>query len=88
MEYIGNLMEVHVEAEVFVEVAFGKIMDGLKYEKLVMSFFVVYKWFRGGVFKYLWSDRNKQWTLYNSSNIGTHPIKLGSTDSDLKYRKQ
>ena len=35
MEYIGNLMEVMVEAEVFVEVAFGKVMDGLDYNRSV-----------------------------------------------------
>ena len=41
MEYIGNLMEVMVEAEVFVEVAFGKVADGLDYNLFVTSYRVV-----------------------------------------------
>lgn len=35
MEYVGNLMEVMTEAEIFVEVAFGKVMDGLDYNRFL-----------------------------------------------------
>lgn len=35
-------MEVMVEAEVFVEVAFGKVMDGLDYDRLALI--VLFLW--------------------------------------------
>lgn len=43
MEYIGNFLEIMTEAEVFVEVAFGKLMDGLDYIRFVLFGGFIYK---------------------------------------------
>lgn len=87
-DFIADLMEVLVEAEVFVEVAFGKILDVLPLDNKYSFHKDHIHLFRHNVFKYLWYDgsRERVLAIYNDTQLGLHPLKMSGLHTSLTAR--